>query len=695
MSLLLAPSNQNFLLSTSTDLVPKFAAGQFGICTWIKIPATLASPQTIYDSDSNGVDSSQAKLVLNVNRTLSLTITNSTGTFSIYTTPVFNAPSPGWHIIYSYRVTGGAYRISADTTVLKDFPGGTFLDAPLSRIQIGRSFGGNDQLDAQLLYFSSITGVIGPTQLAQLFNNGVPISPALTPVPTNAVLPFINDDVATTGVVAIGSGRQPEFVDDSDITGSWTPSAYDLMPAIRNGNVLFDNANYDLLMFSDSFGVPSTARLSQHLANELARESSAPFKKLMQGYKTTFSTSGNPIVSSVSMSGTQVVSDTNTYQWENNNTPVRLALPLDDGIEVPVNPFVDAQTLLDVTISNPSVYTGPLSSWIGAGDVIRATPILRKSTVVPLLQYRTIDGISSSPRDDTLVGNTGLATAQQSKDLTVDVSGSRKILFGPESGAWSTSTGNPGDYFQFVGLVADNLDTTKGIGFGAVGDSSWSVIGHAVNTSSSAGQPKQYSDAEIEVIINAFHTPGRKLILALSIATEFNMQTNIEAFVSRMEIRCANLGITNFSILLISQFTHVVGGVPNLVTNRGDVRNSALAMDAVAAGNPNVAHVSIYKLTDGCFFHNAGQAGFDPNDANGPQQKFLEDYDAAHSTTYAVTPGRVMLDANSIHLGSSPAAQFMAEVAAREVVANSIQEPPSLIENYRSSTVYIYTPFVF
>lgn len=668
-------SNQVFLVSSSTAVMYP-ASGAHGCCFWFYMPATVSAQMTLVEW-TNGTDSSRLTFSLDTSKRLVLSGSTSLGVAGSVTSA---ALATGWHFLAG---GGGA----VNSALIYSIDGGStfvlgFINRPstaLTEWNVGRKADGTEICTGtKIIYYFVGASAVSGAEITNIYNGGVAINPTALADGETAVVPFINDMLATTGTVAFACGVEPTFVSDTDVRGvAWTASAIQTMPSIRNGDVLFTNANFDLLMFSDSFGVPATSRLAYHLANELARAAGYPIKKLLQGYRTGASASGNPIVAVLADLVGTIVDDTNNYGWENDGTPIQMAMPLDEGIEVIAEDAVESAKYLTLQFRNPGTYTGPVTTWIQSGDTLTVNPILRVPTANGVTVYQLQDS-NGDTSERSVLGSAGIPTPQGSFPLTVDVSGGRDLAIRPDTGSWTTSLTPDGAWLDFVGVVGNNTSRGKGIGFGSVAGSSWSVSGHNVNATSSGGTPKQYTDAEIQGVIEAFYHPQRKLIFCLSIATESSMQTPVETWITRLATRCANLGITNYGVLLISQFCHNLGGGDaDGNADRNGARNAAIAFDTIAQANPLVCHVSLYKLLNGSYFHTA--AGFtgavDDNDANGPQQKFLADYDTLYGTTYATTPGRTMLDSSNLHLNSLEAPQFMAEVIAREILANASTEP--------------------
>jgi hypothetical protein len=634
---------------SANALLPTGAAA---ILLGIKIPASLASEGTILEW-TNATDSSLYRISLTTSLQLRLTCSTSLGITANSLTAVLSA---GWHLIQCSQLSlgvGNNALISFDNGGYTSVVDTARPETALTRLSVGRRWDGTEQLNGiELREFFLASNQIGGTEKLDSYNAWLAGTSLATPMNGDQLYMALRNDLTlTTGTATFTTPREPIWADDTGyvVGATWAQSTFDAIQAIRNADVLYDNMNLDCKLDSDSFGGPFNSRLAYWLVNELARFAGTSIKKLANGARVRAHTTDSPIVTADGVGGTAItgdVNDVNNYEWNLGDAAVQMAIPMDWGLDIHLPAGSTGTNIATISAKAPSNYSGPISSWIGASDTLGCKLLLRRGC-----DFSSNEG----PQEITYAGDGLVPWATPEILLSEDVSGGRLLeVVAPGGDVASIVDAD----FQIIGSIWNNKSVAQGIGYLAIAGGSWSVAGHYADLTSDGGQPKQYTDEQINPVIAAFHDPGRKIIFVMSIATEGGMDTTVPLWIAKTKERCATLGITNYGFMIISQFVH---------TAMSTVRTSVIDFDAIAAADPLVCHVSIYKLTGGCFFHDEGTASLGANDANGAQQYFLEEYDDLYGTDYQTTPGRVMLDGSDLHLNDAPSAQFMAEILARSL----------------------------
>lgn len=629
----------------SANAVPQVNAAQFGIVGRFLMPTTIASEQVLFEM-SSGADLSRVTLSLTTDLKTKLEISNAAGTTTNVTAG--SAWSVGWHTFMVYAPSSGNILHRVDNSAVIQAASGGRPNSALTRLTLGCKRDGTMPSESAMRWLHCCTNSFDATEITALGTWDGTANLAATINGETAIIPFENTDVATLGTVAWVHQREPIFIDDP-MTVSWAQSAFDAIPAVRNANVLYDNANVDLMLFSDSFGAPFAERLAFWMASEYARMAGVGIKKLANGARTRAHATDSPIVTTELIGGTGLdddVADSNNYAWNLDITPVQMAIPMDWGLDMAFPAGTTGTYIASVSGANPASYSGPIAEWMD-DDTYGVKLLLRRGC-----NFRAYD--NSTLRDSiTFSGSGAIPWASPEILLSEDNSGGRLLNIAPPSGGFA---GIEDEAFQIIGSIWENKDIDEGVGYLSIAGGSWSVGGHYANAASSGGTPKQYLDTEINPVIAAFNDSSRKLIFVMSIATESSMNTTVAAWITKMRARCTTLGITNYGFLIVSQFVH---------TDRATVRTSVTDFDTIAQANPDVCHVSIYKLTKGCFFHDNLNSALGPNTANTAQEYFLDAYDLANGTDYDTTPGRTMLDASDLHLSGVESGRFMGEIMAR------------------------------
>lgn len=689
MALLL--ENKNFLYTNTTltgnsnsfPTATASAENTFALVFWVYVPTTVASAMCLFDYYNTG-DTAEFRLELNTDKTINIFSSKTNGTNGSVDTTALNN---GWNLVQVYKAAGTSqfrYRINGggQTNATTD----TFsYDVTLTELLIGRRKDGSNPADGvRLSYISTWKDIFDTTETAAIYNSGKAKNPATSANVEQDILSLRNSLTPELGSLMFLYGREPKFVNDDDIIdlaaeAAWTDNTYQLMPAVRNAELLYNNGNMDFFMNGDSFTVPSFSRTTYKFIDTLADLCDTKVKKFAN-FITETNDNTNPILAIPAMTDARI--DFNDdYAWENGttwsnaDTPTQMATPIYWGNEILSSPVGLTDPIISFDFRNCAGASGGFSDWLSPTDSVEATLILRKPTQRPLSSFGLADN-NGAYETKTLSGVDGIPLGV-SRTLTENVSGKKVLKVGPPNGTWSGVTNG---YLQMIGVMADNLNSAKGVGFCTIADSSWSIDNHSINlTSSGSGSAaKKYTDEQIEGVISAFVDPNRKIIFTLNIANETgDLVTKVGDWVTAIERRCTSLGITNYSMLIISQFCHTMNDTDDTEHARTNSRDLAIDMDTVAQSNPNVCHISLYKLTDGCFFYNQS-TGFtikEPNDANGPQQKWLEDFDTANGTTYATSPGKDgVLDSGSLHL-SGAGADLMSYLLAKAIVENGSVEP--------------------
>ena len=678
MALSIPRGSKNFFVcnsSNSPDIMPQ--VGTWGLSLWLEIKGLAVDECLVHANNTS--DSSEFKLTLLADRTLQVSSTPSAGGTQQVSS---SALSEGYrHVAVSSD--GSEIALYVDGSLASTLSSGLF-DTALTEMQIGRDIGGTDQANIVTLWWGNYSDSLSEAEITALYNAGVPTDPTSLASGVLAVLPFNNSVDPTTGSVELGSGNMAHFV-DSGFEGSWTAPDIQLVPVIRNLDVLPSDMDMDVLMLSDSFGFTTRNRLTDQLADQIAKKFGLKIKKLLHGTdEPTFfdRTVATSIPGGGSITGT-FVSDASSYEWENQHTPTQSALPFGGDQHEIYTGATPSGDILEVTVQAPTDYTGPILDFYKSD--LTMSPVVRITTTNQLGAIQVSDnGINA--QDISITGSGGDIKVLPPKLCQEDAGSSKKLLVSPSEGTWDTEDLNK--YLDYLGTLVEDTTVEKGLSWASIAGNSWAISQHATNAQSSqpTSNVKRYTDDEIGGLLDGYQDSDRKLIFCLNIADNGNQEPWTSNWISRVETLCASKGITNYGFWLISQFTHRVSGSEDSYADRAGSETTVVQFDAIAQSREDTCHLSMYKLFDGAYFHDA-PAGLDPNDENGPQRQLLNNYDARWGTTWSTDTLGVLLDATSLHLGSITGAQpaeFMGAAVA-EAMYNELNSPPGGQSSARAS----------
>lgn len=467
------------------------------------------------------------------------------------------------------------------------------------------------------------------------------------------------------------------------LDNTWASPSIQNIPTVKNLGALGNNLrNTDILWIGDSFGWESIARIPVYITNEFARLSNVGIKKIMIAPKCVQNLthvnydSNDGFVMYTDFSGSSLSGNIinrvgagldKNYSYENNHNPYYMALPSVWATEAFTANPLNTSGLVTINVSNLDdcpifTPTDSFYSWFNPNDEVELKINVYHSSVAPLSGIKLLDNYSGGLDVDMTGFTSHIVNTLPAIVLKNNDSFNNKTCNIMMRGSL---VDNSSKYFSLFNCIANNISRPTGIGFGILADGSWSWDDIDNNTSSIAGE-KTYSDAEIEPLLSAFKDDGRKLVIAFCFATEMNpgisdQQLKITNAISAFDRRFNNLGITDYSYLVVTHHMHS-GGTTTPYDNRRVLEDSVIATDNVCNNDPRVCHLSLYLSTSGAAFY-SDSTGV-RNTLGGPQNLWLSGYDVTYNTNYINTATRVMVDSVFLHPSSTGAAEAMGEILA-------------------------------
>ncbi len=645
--------------------------GAEGGCVWIKIPDSFpAAEQCIFHSDNDGADSSFEKLSLTTLHRLRWQCSDSTAANTDDDTDGLTLTA-GWHLIMWGNSGGSKYfRLDGDSTLLFTSTAAAQPDTLLTRTSYGRSLttDATDYLDAEMYQLSVASDPISASEFLAMYNSGVPVAdPATTLNGTIGWIPLSANMTAggtTEAAIAPITGITPTFVDDEALTGnSWTAPAIQTIPATRNLSILSKGLSHDFVIFSDSFGGywggVQLARYPVYLWDKLAAAGGTRCYKTLKGWDEYAHTTANVAESTQLAAGTTSSADSTTLIVA---TPTGNGFNHDDGLggtdwmslpiaqrQMSFGATPTGSEILQMEISNMNVSAltgGPSDNWLNSSDTIGCTPLFYKHPNNQLDSYVPVNNTTDGTEVSGLSGGSysdGVINALPEFDLTIDSgTNERRFAMKPPSGVMSNAANL---FHTSAGAILRNKTQPTGVGMAVIADASYQVDGHKDNISATSLNQKDYSDAELEPVLSAFHEAGRKMIFVMGIAQEGSTQkADTAAWITKMKARCTSAGITNYGFLLISWAPR---GGSDQADARSDADGIAVDYDDLANSDPLVAHVSVHKLINGAQLHDS--SSYVLNEANDAPWQALKDFDTANGTDLESDTSRVWLAVDANH----------------------------------------------
>ena len=679
MTLDLSATRKDFLFANSTnspDLFPQ-VAGDYTVAFWFYHAGNPASDQTIFHY-ANDSDSSGSRLLTRSNGTLQSQMTTSGGATTIKSSATLTV---GWHQFLMWHLLGTGTRYYLDTVQFGAHATGEF-DASLTKMQLGRPFVSATPLDMQIAGFAVADAYADSTKRTTLYSGGTdPSRDANVSLPSffKASIPMENSLVPTLGDAELGIGIAPTFADDSAlfVTDGYTASRIDAVPTMRNGENIPSNGNADLILLGDSYvGFHQPIRVGSHIVNELLTATNAPLRKLQHGVTPWDESLTIATATENAKTGGEYhrISDNGSADkykvGRDTATSRNMAVPCNHMVEHWTGSDSAGTDYASMTFQNArSPETGPLSSWLDSGTKLKVHPLIWKHEVDAIDDLRYVDN-GTNTIDATL---SGLAAGKFHKlpAITLDDNSTdkeRTIQLRP-TGPWPANK-----LLNWAGVNVQIEGVDEGLGIAVAADNSWSYGGFGGDQSATSPTNKNFSIGEIEPWLGAFLEGGRQAIYVLSLAGEsigeYLVKLRTEAIISQYETIHANLGMLPPRFLLLSHYVAATFAQASPYRHRFDAEDAALAFDEIAQAQSHVAHFSYYKATGGAYLHDEANANLGPNDADGPQEQWLLDYDATNSTTYATAPGRSGLDTADVHPRNRDAAVMFSQLAVKSVAAN-------------------------
>lgn len=667
------PTHQaRMLFANSTDSPDIFpTAGADGtLVFWFYLDGS-PSADTLIANYYHDVARSMLQLRIKTDGKLQIRMMNDTDSERYRVSPVLES---GWHYFLMTDTSADIVRYYVDDAFVANVAVSEKWTTSPNRIELGATITASDEMNFGIAGYAVASSVISTGNRAILYAGGVtPERDANVAVPGfwDFSCPLANTVTPTVGGVSFGCGITPAFADDNGFfTGAWTQSAFDAMPISRNGNVIPDDANIDVLMFGDSFvGRDLPHRLGSQFINELLRATNGQVRKLQNGLAVHNEAITLAVADLNTMTGGafyRIQAANGGYQIgrDTSSPTTYMALPT-HGIYEYWHGTDAAGSYCDIVLQNAaSAGGGPLESWIDSGTEIDVALVVWASLADQVSSVRVRD--NGGPATD-LTGMDGLTAGKMHKLAATRLSDNtadkvRTLEVQPGGGVFADDK-----ILDLAGYHAKVVGRTKGMGYSALADDSWSLLGSGVNQSSTSTLDKRFSRDELKGWLASYVETGRKNLVVLQFAgeplTQSTMQSQLEDIIANTDAAYTELGFSAPDYLILTAYVHSTYADDSAYAHRQRAEWMSLAADAIAQANSRVGHCSIHKLFGGCYFHDGANASLGINDADGPQQAWLDAYDAANGTSYASSPGRVAQDAADTHPANRASAEmFMIEV---------------------------------